>query len=85
MTTCQQLAAEGGIFAETAAAQLLKIDRGFVVVKLTDEVIAIGDGGPAEEGIGLPLHRALAFRHTLTLMYRGVRPGAMEREVGCVG
>ncbi len=85
MTTRQQLAADGGIFSEATAAQFLKFNRGFVVVQLTDEIVAIGDGGPAEKRIGLPLHGMLALRHTLTLMCRGVGGGAMDGEIWRIG
>ena len=39
-----------------------------MVVELADEVVAAVDGGPAEEGVGLELHGALAFDDAVALV-----------------
>ena len=52
-----------------------------MVVELADEVVAAFDGGPAEEGVGLELHCALAFDDAAAL----VRRQRLLAEVGRVG
>ena len=51
MAARQQLAAEGGILGKTGALQLFKVDRRLMVVELPDQVVAMGNRGPAEEWV----------------------------------
>jgi hypothetical protein len=81
MTTRQQLATDRRILREAATLQLLRSDGRFVVIELTDQVVAMCNGRPAEKRVRLPLHGTLAFRNTLSLMGCGVRRPTVDCEI----
>src|ERR1700722_20163095 len=84
----EDLAGDLGVLHQAGRLEGGEVERGLVVVELADEEAArlagawVGDGGPAEEGIGLDLHGALAFDDAAALM--GVRESGFV-EVGGVG
>jgi len=67
----EEFAAEVGVADEDFGREGLEIDGAFVVVELADEEVAIVEGGPTEEGIGLELHGALAFGDAAALVGGG--------------
>ena len=73
-------AADGGVFEQGGGFELVEQDGGLVVVELADEVVAALDGGPAEEGVGLELHGALAVDDAAALVgFAGLRRGRARR------
>ena len=68
MTFGEQFAADPRVLVQTLAFQILAFDGGFVIAKLTNQVVATGDGSPSQENVGLHLHRALSFGGAASLM-----------------
>ncbi len=75
----EEFAAEIGVVDQGVGREGLEIERTFVIVELANEEVALMDGGPAEEGIRLELHGALAFDDAAALM------GGCGRGIGEVG
>ena len=57
----EKLAANLRILCESVALQIIRGNGGFVIAQLTNEIVAIIDGRPAEKNIRLQLHSALTF------------------------
>ena len=75
MPACQQFPADFTEGHETAAGKIGEIDRAFVVVELSYQELTGADICPAEKGVGLHLHRALAVHYALTVLSRRMQVG----------
>lgn len=72
MATGEHFAADTSVLQKSGGLELSDIDRGFMVVELTDEEVAALDVRPAKEGVGLELHGAFSFDDSPSLvMLRG--------------
>ncbi len=73
----EEFAAEVSVTDERVTGEGGEIERCLVVVELANEVVArdvlfVGDGGVAEEGVGGELHGTLAVHDAMTLMGVGI-------------
>ncbi len=82
MVAGEHLAADGRVLQQGRGFEHTQVDGGLVVVELADQVIAAGDGGPAEERVGLQLHGALAFHRAAALVVRLARVAQVGRVGG---
>lgn len=64
----EDLSTDGGVLAEVFGFEFGDVERGLVVVELADEVVEAVDARPAEHGVGLDLHGALAVGGALALV-----------------
>src|SRR5262249_57552257 len=61
---------EGGVLGEPASVQLLRLDRAPVIAELPNQVIAAGDGAPAQQQVREHLHGSLPLDDALSLISR---------------
>ena len=84
MALGEQFAAHLSVLHQPFTFEVVFLDARFVVAQLANHVIAVTDGGPSQENVGLHLHGAATFCNALSLM-RGNRAMGQIRSIGGPG